>query len=363
MQDDFEEAGSIMKLNIAIGNRKVGLGNPVWIIAELSANHNQDFDQAVQLIKAAKEAGADAVKIQTYTPDTMTIDCDNEYFRIGKGTIWEGRTLYDLYKEAFTPWDWQPKLKEIANDLGMDLFSSPFDMSAVDFLEKMDVPAYKIASFELVDIPLIQHVAKTGKPIIMSTGMATLAEIDEAVTAAREAGCKEITLLKCTSAYPADPAVMNLRTIPHMAEAFGVPAGLSDHTLGIAVPVAAVALGACIVEKHFTLSRGIPGPDSTFSLEPHEFKAMVDAIRITEKSLGKISYEVTKYETASRIFRRSLFVVKDMKAGELFTEDNVRIIRPGHGLHPRYFAKIVGKKITNSAAKGAPVSWDLICNS
>nr|HPM11837.1 pseudaminic acid synthase [Paludibacter sp.] len=321
---------------ISINNRSVGSSSPVYIIAELSANHNQDFEQAVQLIKSAKEAGADAIKLQTYTPDTITIDCDNEYFRIGKGTLWEGRNLYDLYKEAYTPWEWQPKLKQVANDLGMDLFSTPFDNTAVEFLEKMDVPAYKIASFELVDIPLIQRVAKTGKPIIMSTGMATLAEIDEAVQAAREAGCKELALLKCTSGYPADPAEMNLRTIPHMTEAFGLPVGLSDHTLGIAVPVAAIALGACIVEKHFTLSRSVPGPDSAFSLEPHEFKAMVEAIRITEKAMGVVNYAVTEKEAASRVFRRSLFVVKDMKAGETFTSENLRSIRPGYGLAPKY---------------------------
>jgi pseudaminic acid synthase len=276
--------------NISVGNRTIGPGSPIYIIAEMSANHNQDFNQAVQLIKAAKEAGADAIKLQTYTPDTITIDCDNEFFRIRKGTIWEGKNLYELYKEAYTPWEWQPKLKEIANDLGMDLFSSPFDKSAVDFLEKMDVPVYKIASFELVDIPLIQYVAKTGKPMIMSTGMATVAEINEATNAARETGCKEIALLKCTSAYPADPAEMNLRTIPHMVDAFVVPVGLSDHTLGIVVPVAAVALGACIIEKHFTLSRSIPGPDTSFSLEPQEFKAMVEAIHVAEQALGRADY-------------------------------------------------------------------------
>jgi N-acetylneuraminate synthase len=360
MQNDFEEADSVMKLNIGIGNSKLGPGNPVWIIAELSANHNQDFDQAVQLIRAAKEAGANAIKLQTYTPDTITIDCDNEYFRIGKGTIWEGRTLYDLYKEAYTLWEWQPKLKKIANDLGMDLFSSPFDKTAVDFLEKMDVPAYKIASFELVDIPLIQYVAQTGKPIIVSTGMASLAEIDEAVTAAREAGCKEIVLLKCTSSYPAKPEEMNLRTIPHTAEAFGVPVGLSDHTLGIAAPVAAVVLGACIVEKHFTISRNIPGPDSAFSLEPQEFKAMVDAIRISEKALGKVSYEVTEKEGASRVFRRSLFVVKDMKVGEVFTVENVRSIRPGFGLHTRFFEQVIGKYANKNIKRGTPITWDIV---
>lgn len=345
---------------IEVGNQCVGRCKPIYIIAEMSANHNQDFDQAVKLIEAARGAGADAVKLQTYTPDTMTIDCDNEYFRIGKGTIWEGKNLYELYKEAYTPWDWQPKLKEIANDLGMDLFSSPFNKTAVDFLEKMNVPAYKIASFEIVDIPLIQYVARTGKPIIMSTGMATLAEIDEAVTAAREAGCKELALLKCASAYPADPSDMNLRTIAHMAEAFGVPVGLSDHTVGIAVAVAAVALGACIVEKHFTLSRSVSGPDSAFSLEPQEFKDMVKAIRIAEKAMGKVNYGVTDREVASRTFRRSLFVIKDMEEGEVFTEENIRSIRPGYGLHTRHLEKIKGRCTAKKIQRGMPMNWDLV---
>lgn len=345
---------------LGIAGRLSGANEHTYIIAELSANHNQDFGQALQLIKAAKEAGADAVKLQTYTPDTLTIDCGNEYFRIGKGTIWEGRTLYDLYKEAYTPWEWQPKLKEAANDLGMDLFSSPFDRTAVDFLEKMDVPAYKIASFELVDIPLIRYVAETGKPIIMSTGMATLAEIDEAVNAARKAGAGKIVLLKCTSAYPASPEAMNLRTIPHMAEAFGVPVGLSDHTLGIAVPVAAVTLGACVVEKHFTLSRSTAGPDSSFSLEPPEFKRMVDAVRTAEKALGCVNYEVTEQEAASRIFRRSLFAVRDMKAGDLFSEDNVRSIRPGYGLRPCELDNILCRKARQDIRKGTPIRWELV---
>lgn len=347
-------------MKIAIGNRLIGDGEPVFIVAELSANHRQRLDVAVETIKAVKKAGADAVKLQTYTPDTITIDCDNEYFQIRHGTIWDGKTLHELYREAYTPWEWQPKLKTIANDLGLDLFSTPFDKTAVDFLEKIDVPAYKIASFELVDIPLIQYVARTGKPIILSTGMATLAEIDEAVTAAIEEGCKEIALLKCTSAYPTDPMEMNLRTIPHMAEAFSVPVGLSDHTLGIAVPVAAVALGACIVEKHFTLSRSIPGPDSAFSLEPQEFKAMVDAIRITEKALGEVQYKVTENEAASRVFRRSLFVTKDMIAGELFTEDNVRSIRPGYGLHTHFQKNIIGRKAAENIPAGTPLQWRLI---
>jgi len=329
-------------------------------VAEMSANHNQDFDQALKLIHIAKQCGADAVKLQTYRPDTITIDCDNEYFRVGKGTIWEGRTLYDLYNQAFTPWEWQPKLKEAADNLGLDLFSSPFDHTAVDFLEKMDVPAYKIASFELVDLPLIRRVAQTGKPIIMSTGMATLAEIEEAVHTAREAGAAQIALLKCTSAYPARPEEMNLRTIPHLSAAFRVPAGLSDHTLGIAVPVAAAALGACILEKHVTLSRSIPGPDSSFSLEPEEFKAMVNAIRTTEKALGDINYGITPEEAASRVFRRSLFVVQDMKAGEPFTAANVRSIRPGYGLPTRYLSSIMGRKSVQDIKMGTPLSWDLV---
>ncbi|MFA5181793.1 MAG: pseudaminic acid synthase [Syntrophales bacterium] len=350
----------IIDKTIRIGNREIGAEMPAYIVAEMSANHNQSLEQSIQIIKAARDAGADAVKLQTYTPDTLTIDCDDEYFHIGKGTIWEGRTLYHLYKEAYTPWEWHPKLKKIANDLGMNLFSTPFDMTAVDFLEKMDVPAYKIASFELVDIPLIQYIAKTGKPIIMSTGMATLAEIDEAVTAAREAGCKEIALLKCSSAYPANPEEMNLRTIPHMAEAFGVPVGLSDHTLGIAASIAAVALGACVVEKHFTLSRKVPGPDSAFSIEPHEFKDMVNAIRTVEKARGRVSYEVTEQEAASRVFRRSLFAVECIKRGEVLTEKNVRSIRPGYGLHTRFTNNVLGRKATRDISKGTPLRWDLI---
>jgi len=349
-----------MSLSMEINGRIIDSGKAVYIIAEMSANHNHEFDQAVKLIYVAKESGADAVKLQTYRPDTITIDCDNEYFRVGKGTIWEGRSLYDLYKEAYTPWEWQPKLKEIAKDLGLDLFSSPFDHTAVDFLEKMGVPAYKIASFELADLSLVRRVAKTGKPIIMSTGMATLAEIDEAVQTAREAGATQIALLKCSSAYPAPPAEVNLRTIPHLSAAFNVPVGLSDHTMGIAVPVAAVALGACIVEKHFTLSRSIPGPDSSFSLEPEEFKEMVNAIRTTEKALGKINYEITPEEAASRVFRRSLFVVKDMKADEQFTEVNVRSIRPGYGLPTRYLSIIIGRKSVKNIKMGTPLSWDLI---
>jgi pseudaminic acid synthase len=348
-----------MKTRFSIGKRKIGKGFGVYVVAEMSANHNQDFNQAVKIIEAAKAAGADAVKLQTYTADTMTIDSDNEYFRI-KGTIWEGRNLHDLYGEAYTPWEWQPKLKKIANGLGMDFFSTPFDHTAVDFLEKMDVPVYKVASLELVDIPLLRKIAQTGKPIIMSTGMATLAEIDEAVRAIREAGGSLLALLKCTSAYPAPPNEMNLHSILHLSEAFNVPVGLSDHTLGIAVPVAAVALGACIIEKHFTLSRKVLGPDSLFSLEPLEFKEMVEAMRTVEKALGTIHYGVSEHEQASRVFSRSLFVIRDMEEGEIFTTENVRSIRPGHGLHTRHMEDIIGRYASREIKRGTPLMWDLV---
>jgi len=329
-------------------------------VAEMSANHNQDLEQAIEIVRAAHAAGADAVKIQTYTPDTITLDSDSPLFRIGGNTLWDGRKLYELYGEAYTPWEWQPRLKEVADGLGLDLFSSPFDSTAVDFLETMGIPAYKVASFEIVDLPLIRRIARTGKPIIMSTGMAALAEIDEAVRTAREAGATQIALLKCTSAYPAPPEEMNLRTIPHLAAAFDLPVGLSDHTLGLAVPVAAVALGACIVEKHFTLSRAVPGPDSAFSLEPVEFRAMVAAIREAERAVGQVSYEVTEREAASRAFRRSLFVVRDVEAGEVLTGENVRSIRPGNGLHTRYLEQVLGRKARSHISRGTPLAWDLI---
>lgn len=345
---------------ITINQRRVGPDYPVYIIAEISANHNQDFAQALKLVQVAKEAGVDAVKLQTYTADTLTIRSDKPYFRIGGGTLWDGRTLHDLYAEAYTPWDWQPKLKQAANDLGMDLFSSAFDDTAVDFLEAMGVPVQKIASFENVDIPLIRKMAKTGKPLIISTGMATLAVIEEAVNAARSAGASEIALLKCTSAYPAPAEEMNLRTIPHMSAAFGVPVGLSDHTMGVAVPAASVAIGACIIEKHFTLSRSNPGPDSAFSLEPHELKEMVQAVRMVEKALGKVCYGAHGREAKSKIFQRSLFVVEDVKAGEILTRANIRSIRPGHGLHPRHFDEVLGRRAACDLEKGVPLSWDLM---
>jgi len=331
----------------------------VYVVAEVSANHHQDFELAVKIVRAAKEAGADAVKLQTYTPDTMTIACDRAEFRIA-GTIWEGRNLYELYGEAYTPWEWQPRLKRVANDLGLDLFSTPFDATAVDFLAEMNVPAYKLASFELVDIPLIQKMARTGKPLIMSTGMATVEEIEEAVRTARDAGAREIALLKCTSAYPAPAEELNLRTIPELSRRFDVPAGLSDHSMSAAVPVAAVALGACIIEKHLTLSRSEPGPDSAFSLEPQEFKEMAEAVRMAEKAVGQIHFGLSPKEASSRVFRRSLFVVQDLKAGATFTAENVRSIRPGHGLHTRHLEEVLGRRASRDIERGTPLSWDLV---
>jgi N-acetylneuraminate synthase len=345
---------------ISIAGRRIGPGLPTYIIAELSANHGQNFDEAIRLVEAAQAAGVDAVKLQTYTADTLTLACDRPEFRIGQGTIWEGRTLHDLYQEAYTPWDWQPKLKERARQLGLHCFSSPFDPTAVEFLEQMHVPAYKIASFELVDLPLIERCAATGKPLIMSTGMATRAEIEEAIAAARRAGATQIALLKCTSGYPAPVEEMNLRTIPDMAQVFDLPIGLSDHTLDVVVPVAAVALGACIIEKHLTMRRADGGPDAAFSLEPDEFRVLVEQVRITERALGRVSYDVSPKESASRVFRRSLFVVEDMQAGETFTATNVRSIRPGNGLHTRHLREIFGRRAPRDIPRGTPLSWDLI---
>lgn len=342
---------------IVIEGRRIGGGAPVYVIAELSANHGGQFDEAAALIHAAKEAGADAVKLQTYTADTLTLQSEAEYFRVGGGTLWDGRTLHDLYGEAHTPWEWQPRLKAVAEEVGLALFSTPFDAGAVDFLEAMHVPAHKIASFELVDLPLIRRVAQTGKPVILSTGMATLAEIEEAVQAAREAGANQLALLHCNSAYPAPPDAMHLRTIPDLAARFGVPVGLSDHTLALAVPVAAVALGAGLIEKHLTLSRAAPGPDSAFSLEPAEFRAMVAAVRVAEKSLGTVRYGAGEEEKKSLVFRRSLFVVRDMRAGDVFTEATVRSIRPGQGLAPKHLPEILGRLAAKDLRRGTPLDW------
>jgi pseudaminic acid synthase len=345
---------------IHIGKRVIGAGLPAYIVAELSANHNQSFDQAVKLILAAKEAEVDAVKVQTYTADTMTLKSDKEFFKIKEGTPWSGRTLYDLYQKASMPWEWQPKLKIIAKELGLDFFSTSFDISSLDFLEDMNVPIHKVASFELVDIPLIKAIAQTKKPLFISTGMATFEEISEAVLAAREAGATEIALLKCTSSYPACSNEMNLRAIPYLSKMFEVPVGLSDHSLNPEISIASIALGACIIEKHLTLSRDIPGPDSDFSLEPAELKQLVGDLRLIESSLGSEVCCTQNCEKSSRVFRRSIFVVKDMKAGDLFTADNLRSIRPADGLSPKYLKNCFGKRAAKDIDRGTPLSWELV---
>ena len=347
-----------MEFNIS--DKKIGEGYPTFIIAELSANHMNDFDIAVKTIEAMVDAGADAVKFQTFTPDTITIDCDNEYFHIKQGTVWDGQILHELYEDAYMPWVWQPKLKKVAEDLGLIVFSSPFDKTSVDFLEDMDVPAYKIASFEIMDIPLIEYVASKSKPIIISTGIASLEDIELAVKTCLDIGNDKIALLKCTSSYPAPLEEINLNTIPDIKDKFGVVVGLSDHTLGGEVSTAAVALGASIIEKHFILDRNMGGPDSEFSMEPQEFKQMVDSIRNVEKALGEVSYELSDKMKSNREFSRSLFVVKDMKKGEIITEDNVRSIRPGFGLHPKYLKEILGKRINKDLKKGTPFKLEFI---
>lgn len=331
----------------------------VFIVAEISANHNQDFNKAVNLIRKAKDCGVDAVKFQTFRPESLTIDIDNKYFRINHPK-WGGKTLYQLYKEAYTPWSWLKKLKKIADDLGIVFFSTAFDKAAVDFLEKLDVPMHKIASFELVDLPLIEYMAKTKKPLIMSTGMASIKEIEEAIATAKSAGTTDIILLKCVSAYPADPEEMNLKTIPDMEKRFNCPIGVSDHTIGIGVSVAAVSLGAKLIEKHFTLSRKMKTPDSFFSIEPKEFKEIVINVRMAEKALGKVYYGLTDKEKAFCIFRRSLFAVKDIKNGELLTEQNICSVRPAYGIHPRYFKDILGKRAKRNIIKGTPLDFKMI---
>lgn len=335
--------------------------NRVMIVAELSANHNHDLDIALRTVRAAKECGADAIKIQTYTPDTLTINCDNEYFRIDQGGgLWDGKTLYELYAQAYTPWEWHPMIKAEAERVGLDFFSTPFDASSVDFLSSLNVQYYKIASFEIFDIPLISYIAKQNKPIIISTGMATLADIELAVNTCREAGNNQITLLKCTSSYPAPIEEANLLTIPNISETFGVEVGLSDHTMGMSVALAAVALGATLIEKHFILDRNIGGPDASFSMNPDEFGAMVKGIREVEASLGKVSYELSANVNKSKIFARSLFIVADVAKGELVTSSNIRSIRPGFGLHPKYLPEVLGKKFRLAIKKGTPLSTTMI---
>lgn len=352
--------GSDPVSHIEINGTRIGPGCPVYIVAEMSANHNHSYDTAVRIMHAAKDAGADAVKLQTYTPDTMTIKSSQDVFKLPASNTWGGMTLWDLYDEAYTPWDWQPKLKAEADSIGIDLFSTPFDASAVAFLEEMDVPAYKIASFEIMDIPLLRAVASTGKPMVISTGMAGFEQIEEAVQTVRAAGVEEIILLRCASAYPSPPEALNLRTIPHMAEAFGVPVGFSDHSLGTAASITSVAFGACFIEKHFTLSRADGGPDSAFSLEPSELRELVDGVRIAEKALGTVSYAPSEVESGNRVFQRSLFFVEDVAKGEVLTPVNVRSIRPGFGLLPRHYDEVMGKTAVRDIERGTPVDWSLI---
>ncbi len=349
-----------MKKEIRIGDKIISESSPTFIVAEMSGNHNMDFDRAVEIIKAAKEAGADAVKIQTYTADTITLNCDDPCFQITQGTLWDGVTLHKLYETAYTPWEWQPRLQKLAQDMGLILFSSPFDFTSVDFLEEMNVPAYKIASFEITDIPLIRKIARLGKPVILATGIARLADIELAMRTCREEGNEQVILLKCCSAYPTPYEDVNLRTIPSMRETFDCLTGLSDHTMGFAVAAGAVALGARMVEKHMTLRRSDGGPDAAFSMEPQEFKEMVDNIRTLEKALGRVSYDLSDKQLREREHSRSLFVARDMRAGEVFTPENLRSVRPADGLHTMYYEQLLGKKITRDAKLGTPMSWELV---
>ena len=343
-----------------IGNKEIGGQAPAFIIAELSANHNHSFDFAKSTIKAMKESGADAVKLQTYTPDTITLDSNNDYFKIKQGTIWDGKTLYQLYKNAYMPWEWQPKLKDFAESIGLIFFSSPFDKSSVDFLEKMNVPAYKIASFEITDIPLIEYVASKNKPIIFATGIAEIEDINLAIETCKKIGNEDVILLKCTSNYPTQLSEMNLKTIPDMAKRFGKIVGLSDHSLGITAPITAIALGAKVIEKHFILDKTIGGPDVGFSLEPSEFKEMVKSIRDTESILGNVDYDLSKKTKASKELSKSIFVSKDIKKGDVLTEENVKVIRPGFGLPPKYYKEILGKKVSRDIHFGTPLTFDVI---
>lgn len=350
-----------VKQGVTIAGRVVGKGATPFIIAEMSGNHNQSLDRALEIVDAAAATGAHALKLQTYTADTMTLDLDEREFHISDpNSLWKGTSLYKLYQEAHTPWEWHKPIFDRCRERGLICFSTPFDDTAVDFLEALDSPCYKIASFENTDIPLIRRVAATGKPMIISTGMATVAELDETVRAAREAGCRDLILLKCTSTYPATPETTNILTIPHLRELFGCEVGLSDHTMGVGVSVAAVALGATVIEKHFTLRRADGGVDSTFSLEPEEMKQLVVETERAWQSLGTVSYGPTEKELKSLVFRRSLYVVRDMKAGERFTAENVRAIRPGLGLPTINYDIFIGRRIARDASKGTPLSWDLL---
>lgn len=344
-----------------IAGRDIGQHYRPFIIAEMSGNHNQSLERALKIVEAAAAAGADAIKLQTYTADTMTLDiADGDFFIENKESLWQGKSLYNLYQEAYTPWEWHKPIFDKCKELGIIGFSSPFDATAVDFLETLDVPAYKIASFENADLPLIKKVAATGKPVIISTGMATIAELDETVRVFRESGNNQLILLKCTSTYPASPDNTNIVTIPHMRQLFNCEIGLSDHTMGIGTAVASVALGASVIEKHFTLSRSDGGVDSTFSLEPEELRLLITETERAWQSLGHISYGPSEKEHTSLQFRRSLYVAEDMKKGDTFTEKNVRVIRPGYGLQPKYYEFVIGKHVSSDVKKGTPITWDIL---
>jgi pseudaminic acid synthase len=348
-------------IEITIAGKKIGLNHPPFVIAEMSGNHNQSLERALKIIEAAAKTGAHALKIQTYTPDTMTLDFDEREFHISDPkSPWAGKSLYKLYSEAYTPWEWHKPIFDRAKELGMIAFSTPFDDTSVDFLESLDMPCYKIASFENTDLPLIRRVAATGKPLIISTGMASIAELDDTVKAARAAGCKDLILLKCTSTYPANASNTNILTIPHMRELFNCEVGLSDHTMGVGVSVASVALGATIIEKHFTLNRADGGVDSTFSMEPTEMAQLVQDTERAWQAMGRISYGVSEAEKKSLVFRRSLYIVEDVKAGDKLTTLNMRAIRPGLGLEPKYYDFLIGKTVKIDIKKGTALNWDLI---
>lgn len=345
---------------IEINGRQVGPGYPTYFVAEMSGNHNQDFDRAIEIMKMAKENGADAIKLQTYTPDTMTIECDEPPFILPNTNTWGGTSLYELYKTAYTPWEWQRDIFAAAKEIGIDCFSTPFDATAVDFLDDLDVPIFKVASFEVMDIPLLKKIARAGKPMLISTGMATIGQIQEALDTVRGEGAEQVLLLNCASAYPSPPEALNLRNIPHMAETWDVPIGFSDHSLGIEAALASVSLGACLIEKHVTLSRAEGGPDAAFSLEPDELKALTDGISIVEKAMGSVRYGPSAIEQGNVVFQRSIFAVENIAAGEKLTPENVRVIRPGNGLAPKYYDDVIGHRASTDIKRGTPFTWLMV---